>query len=127
MVESLTVGRALARLTMPDYRGGRRTRRPAGPPPPRPPTTPDPSGDGDLDGLADALVALAIVLRAHPAGAVEPDAGALELARLLVLAADDCLTTAATLRTDPAPYLGARAIVGRLPDGADWPPLQVLR
>jgi len=80
-----------------------------------------PIGDDDLNNLADALVALAIMLRSHPAGVVEPDKNAVKLARWLVLVADDCLTAAAGLRLDPAPYIEARAAVGGLPGGADEP------
>lgn len=110
------------------------SRRPSGgwPAPPRPPAPPPgdtpPRDDDDLQDLAGALIALAIVLRDHPAGAVEPDPAAVALARWLVLVSDDCLTAAAGLVLDPAAFNVARAAVGKLPGGADWPPpLEVQR
>ena len=103
------------------------SRRPAGgwPAPPRPPAPPTgdtPPWDGDdLQDLAGALIALAIALRDHPAGAVEPDPRGVALARWLVLAADDCLTVAGGLVLYPTAFNAARAAVGSLPGGADRP------
>lgn len=112
-------------LTMPTIRRTTRPprdRRAAAPPaPPRPPRSVDGPGDDDLNNLADALIALAIMLRSHPAGVVEPDAGAVRLARWCVLVADDCLTVAGGLMLDPGPFNVAQEVVGALPGGADQP------
>jgi len=60
-----------------------------------------------------------VVLRVCPVGLVEPDPAATDLARWLVLAADDCLTLAAQVSSDAEILLGVRDLVGLLPCGAD--------
>ena len=89
----------------------------AAPTPSRPPEPPPTLAR--LLGLAATLAELSIDVREHDPRAREPDPAAEDLVTRLVLAADDCLTLAAALATDGAPYLDVRDLVGLLPVGAD--------